>query len=311
MTEFGKLLVDIRKLRTFVTDYLYTQSLSDENIKIIYQAITKAIIVSSLKLMRVQISAPGATELVSTLETSYGIQLGEQSLYGFDSGTLMSVVEGATGQINDMFEDRLMFFPQEENVVLDKILNNRVFYLGFLSKGLIYAYVWLNKRLAYLVAQGKIDQQAAENYLNNNLAFAAIKRVSDLDIDLPEEDDVKYEVGISPELEAEIALAIGENRKAEVIWAYDEVISKGKTFLAFMKYLIGKYGEKVIYLVNFHTPDFYLEYVEPDKRVDYTSVPSGLSMSIPTDETKFKYVWRVMSPSFGRYQSIGFNDIEV
>jgi hypothetical protein len=261
--------------------------------------------------MRVQISAPGATELVSTLETSYGIQLGEQSLYGFDSGTLMAVVEDATGQINDMFEDRLMFFPQEENVVLDKILHNRVFYLGFLSKGLIYAYVWLNKRLAYLVEQGKIDQQAAEDYLNNNLAFAAIKRVSDLDINLPEGDDVKYEVGISPELEIEIARAIAENRKAEVIWAYDEVISKGKTFIAFMKYLIGKYGEKVIYLVNFHTPDFYLEYVEPDDRVDYTSVPSGLSMSIPTDETKFKYVWRIMSPSFGRYQSIGFNDVEV
>ncbi len=102
-----------------------------------------------------------------------------------------------------------------------------------------------------------------------------------------------------------IARDLSQGRK--VVLAFDEVISSGRTLFAFMEFLINRFGDGVVDLVDFRVPNFRIDYVPVGERMDFTLENVNVAnMEHPFPETMYKHVWRaIISTTGDRTQSFG------
>lgn len=299
-SKFAELLIQIRQAKFFLAEVLPQFELNDQQLNSIYLNITKAMIVSTLRLMGYVSDAKGLDEYLALIN-SEGYELGIHSIYQGDGWDLQAAAEKAAEE-SSIFEKELVQDTQNVESLLDDIAAERSMFVGLLSKGLILAFVKLNQRLGYMVEQGKITREKAEDILNKNIALMSVRRVSiSTDISIPDSPDTKYELVAPPYLLEHIRQFVGAKlqKKENAVLIFDEAISAGRTFLGVMSYLIENFGEEVIEYVQFYTPGMVPQYIRPEDRRVWLADDSQNLMGRDMDETQFEHVWRVMMSDVG------------
>ncbi len=270
---FTQLLSDIRKLRTFICLPLFNSDLESAELNQVYSLISKAIVNSTLKLMGKNAAGISVSDLVALVNSKLTTPLSDDSsLYAIDSTSLQKTSENALLFAKRDFELSLRYEPAFENEVLEQIKSAQLPHLGFMSKGIIYAYAWLNVRLQYLISTNQIDRARAEKYLNDNLSLVAV--YVDKQEFIADPIHAAYGVFVEPAVEKFIIASLESNNYALV---FDELIGYGRSYMALMQYLLKatKGNEDVLRRVRLQVPSAKLQYIERADRLDLTAKNPG------------------------------------